>query len=252
MNIQVPKKFKILLIGDNCTDVYQYGDITRLSPEAPVPVFVPTHKEERDGMAGNVYANLTKLGCTVDLLSGPKSIKTRLIENKSKQQILRIDEDPINEPIQIDSIIPDIYNAVVFSDYGKGIVDYSLIDSVIKSAHCPVFIDTKKTDLAKCYSAWVKINQTEAAHAVSICPNLIVTLGEDGARLRDTVFPTISVEVSDVTGAGDTFLAALVYKYLETEDITQAIPFANRASAVTVQHYGVYAPTLEEIYDTNR
>jgi sugar/nucleoside kinase (ribokinase family) len=80
-----------------------------------------------------------------------------------------------------------------------------------------------------------------------MCPNLIVTLGANGSRLGDTVYPSNAVEVSDVTGAGDTFLAALVYKYLETTDITQAIPFANRASAVTVQHYGVYAPTLEEI-----
>lgn len=247
MTIQAAKKFRILLIGDTCTDVYQYGDIVRLSPEAPVPVFVPTHKEQRDGMAGNVYINLVNLGCAVDILSGAKSIKTRLIENRSKQQILRIDEDFYNQPIQIDSIIPDIYHAVVFSDYGKGIVDYSLIDSVIKSAGCPVFIDTKKTDLAKFYNAWVKVNQTEVARAVSLCPNLIVTLGADGARLRDTVYPTTGVEVADVTGAGDTFLAALVFRYLETRDITQAIPFANRASAVTVQHYGVYAPILEEI-----
>lgn len=247
MNTQVPKKFRILLIGDNCTDVYQYGDIVRLSPEAPVPVFVPTHKEQRAGMAGNVHDNLITLGCEVDLLSGTKSVKTRLVENKSKQQILRIDEDSSNNPIQIDSIIPDIYHAVVFSDYGKGIVDYSLIDSVIKSAGCPVFIDTKKIDLAKFCNAWVKVNQSEASRAVSLCDNLIVTMGSDGARFRDTVYTTTAVEVSDVTGAGDTFLAALVYKYLETEDITQAIPFANRASAVTVQHYGVYAPTLEEI-----
>jgi bifunctional ADP-heptose synthase (sugar kinase/adenylyltransferase) len=247
MNIQVPKKFRILLIGDNCTDVYQYGNITRLSPEAPVPVFVPTHKEEREGMAGNVYTNLTTLGCEVDILSGHKSVKTRLVENRSRQQILRIDNDAIASPIRIDSVIPEIYDAVVFSDYGKGIVDYQLVESVLESASCPVFIDTKKTDLAKFQRAWVKVNEHEASRAISTCPNLIVTLGANGARLRDTVYTTQAVEVSDVTGAGDTFLAALVYKYLETADITQAIPFANRASAVTVQHYGVYAPTLEEI-----
>jgi D-beta-D-heptose 7-phosphate kinase/D-beta-D-heptose 1-phosphate adenosyltransferase len=247
MTIQVPKKFRVLLIGDNCTDVYQYGNITRLSPEAPVPVFVPTHKEQREGMAGNVHANLTKLGCEVDILSGHKSIKTRLVENRSRQQILRIDNDAIDSPIRIDSVIPEIYDAVVFSDYGKGIVDYQLVESVLESASCPVFIDTKKTDLAKFQGAWVKVNDYEAARAVSMCSNLIITLGANGARLGDAIYPSKAVEVSDVTGAGDTFLAALVYKYLETTDITQAIPFANRASAVTVQHYGVYAPTLEEI-----
>jgi ribokinase len=54
-------------------------------------------------------------------------------------------------------------------------------------------------------------------------------------------------DIIDVTGAGDTFLAALVYKHLETKDIATAIKFANRASGVTVKHVGVYAPRLEEI-----
>ena len=75
MDFQPQKKFNILLIGDICVDVYQYGTIDRLSPEAPVPVFVPVHKEERNGMAGNVYANLVALGCTVNLLCGHASKK---------------------------------------------------------------------------------------------------------------------------------------------------------------------------------
>ena len=59
--------------------------------------------------------------------------------------------------------------------------------------------------------------------------------------------PAPSVEVSDVTGAGDTFLSALVVEYLNTNSIEQAVKFAIAASAVTVQHIGVYAPRLEEI-----
>jgi D-beta-D-heptose 7-phosphate kinase/D-beta-D-heptose 1-phosphate adenosyltransferase len=61
------------------------------------------------------------------------------------------------------------------------------------------------------------------------------------------LYPAQPVEVSDVCGAGDTFLAALVHGYLETQDMAQAVEFALRASAVTVQHVGVYAPRLEEI-----
>ena len=64
---------------------------------------------------------------------------------------------------------------------------------------------------------------------------------------RSVHVPAPTVEVSDVCGAGDTFLAALVYRYIESKDIIDAIEFAVRASSITVQHLGNYAPTLEEI-----
>ena len=63
-------------------------------------------------------------------------------------------------------------------------------------------------------------------------------------------YPAVKVEVADVCGAGDTFLSALVYQYLTTKDIDSSIPFAIRASEVTVQHTGVYAPSLGEINAT--
>ena len=234
------------MIGDNCTDVYQYGTIDRISPEAPVPVFVPTHKEERAGMAGNVYANLTALGCEVNLLCGHNSVKTRLIDSRSKQQILRIDNDIQSAPIRFDTTIPK-YDAVVISDYGKGVVDYQLVSDLINEVTCPIFIDTKKTDLACFQGAWVKINETEFSKVTSECSGLIVTLGNRGAQCHEVVYPTQQIEVVDVTGAGDTFISALAFGYLETQSISTAIKFANRASAVTVQHFGVYAPGIEEI-----
>jgi D-beta-D-heptose 7-phosphate kinase/D-beta-D-heptose 1-phosphate adenosyltransferase len=246
MNTPVPKKYKILLIGDNCTDVYQYGTIDRISPEAPVPVFVPTHKEERAGMVGNVYANLTALGCEVNLLCGHNSVKTRLIDSRSKQQILRIDNDIQSAPIRFDTAIPK-YDAVVISDYGKGVVDYQLVADLINEVTCPIFIDTKKTDLARFQGAWVKINESEYSKVTSECSGLIVTLGNRGAQCHEVVYPTQQIEVVDVTGAGDTFISALAFGYLETNNIGTAIKFANRASAVTVQHFGVYAPRIEEI-----
>ena len=86
---QAQKSFSILLIGDDCKDIYQYGTIDRLSPEAPVPVFVPTRTETRDGMAGNVANNLEALGCHVNYLHGETSVKTRIIDARSKQQIVR-------------------------------------------------------------------------------------------------------------------------------------------------------------------
>lgn len=243
---QQQKQFKILLIGDNCVDIYQYGTVDRLSPEAPVPIFVPTHKEEREGMAGNVYANLKALGCEVNLVCGSVSRKTRLIDSRSRQQILRMDQDQKSIPIV--NVDPTGYDAIVISDYNKGVVSYELIEKLIQS-RLPVFIDTKKTDLARMQGAWVKINELEFSKIKSSCTGLIVTLGDKGAVIphHEVNMPAPKVEVVDVTGAGDTFLAALAYKWLDTGSINAALFFAIEASSVTVQHFGCYAPTLSEI-----
>jgi D-beta-D-heptose 7-phosphate kinase/D-beta-D-heptose 1-phosphate adenosyltransferase len=248
MSTQLLTQFKILLIGDNCLDVYQYGTIDRLSPEAPVPVFVPTYTEEREGMAGNVFKNLEALGCDVNYLFGETSTKTRLIDSRSRQQIVRIDDDIISAPMVFETEIPQVYDAVVVSDYNKGTVSYELIEELI-ALSIPIFIDTKKTDLERFQGAWVKINELEYSKIKSECTGLIVTRGAKGASVihYDIECPAPSVEVSDVTGAGDTFLAALTVEYLKTKDIAQAVKFAVDASAVTVQHLGVYAPTLRDI-----
>jgi D-beta-D-heptose 7-phosphate kinase/D-beta-D-heptose 1-phosphate adenosyltransferase len=228
--------------------VYQYGTIDRLSPEAPVPVFVPTYTEERDGMAGNVFKNLEALGCDVNYLFGETSTKTRIIDSRSKQQVVRIDDDIISEPLVFETDIPQVYDAVVVSDYNKGTVSYELIEELI-ALSIPIFIDTKKTELERFQGAWVKINELEYSKITSECTGLIVTRGAKGASVihHDIECPAPSVEVSDVTGAGDTFLSALAVEYLKTKDIEKAVKFAVDASAVTVQHLGVYAPTLKEI-----
>jgi D-beta-D-heptose 7-phosphate kinase/D-beta-D-heptose 1-phosphate adenosyltransferase len=228
--------------------VYQYGTIDRLSPEAPVPVFVPTYTEERYGMAGNVFKNLEALGCDVNYLFGETSTKTRIIDSRSKQQVVRIDDDIISEPLVFETDIPQVYDAVVVSDYNKGTVSYELIEELI-ALSIPIFIDTKKTELERFQGAWVKINELEYSKITSECTGLIVTRGAKGASVihHDIECPAPSVEVSDVTGAGDTFLSALAVEYLKTKDIEKAVKFAVDASAVTVQHLGVYAPTLKEI-----
>ena len=69
-NIQQPTQFNILLVGDDCVDVYQYGTVDRISPEAPVPIFKYSHEERKPGMAGNVACNLEALGCRVNYLHG--------------------------------------------------------------------------------------------------------------------------------------------------------------------------------------
>jgi D-beta-D-heptose 7-phosphate kinase/D-beta-D-heptose 1-phosphate adenosyltransferase len=248
-NIQQQKQFKILLIGDDCLDVYQYGTVERISPEAPVPIFKYAYKEERGGMARNVKANLEELGCKVEYLSGKTSVKTRLIDLRSRQHILRIDDDRTSEPIEFVTEIPPVYDAVVISDYNKGTISYELVEEIINSVSCPVFIDTKKTDLARFNGAYVKINALEKSLATTL-PDaewLVVTYGEKGAIWNKWAHEARTVEVADVCGAGDTFLSALVYEYLNTNNMNKAMEFAIDASAVTIQHMGVYAPSLEEI-----
>ena len=245
--IQQLKKFKILLIGDNCVDVYQYGTVDRISPEAPVPVFKFSHQENKPGMAGNVFNNLINLNCEVDFFHGEISTKTRLIDIRSKQHIVRIDDDSLSTPISIDLSTINIYDAIIISDYNKGTVDNSLIELVVNHTTKPIFIDTKKTDLSAVGNAWVKINSLEKEKLKTSCKNLIVTLGNRGTEYNNKIYPAPKVEVSDVCGAGDTFLAALAVKFLTTGDIEMSINFANRAASITVQHIGVYAPKIEEI-----
>ena len=246
-NIQPHKKFKILLLGDNCIDVYQYGTVDRISPEAPIPVFMLAHKEERPGMAANVAANLLNLGCSVNFTQGAPSTKTRLIDVRSKQQIVRIDNDVQADAIQLTGQLMPC-DAIVISDYNKGAITYELIEELRSKFSGPIFIDTKKTDLARLEGCFIKINELEYSRVTSLpSSGLIITLGDRGAMYNGITYPSKEVEVADVTGAGDTFLAALAYCYVDTNDIVQSIQFAIQASSVTVQHVGVYAPTLKEM-----
>ena len=84
---------KVLVIGDSCTDIFIYGDIERICPEAPVPVIKVTHKTKNRGMAENVVANLEALGCEVDIITNPNDIKKiRYVDNRSNQLVLRVDK----------------------------------------------------------------------------------------------------------------------------------------------------------------
>jgi bifunctional ADP-heptose synthase (sugar kinase/adenylyltransferase) len=250
MDTQQQKKFNILLIGDACEDTYTYGYVNRISPEAPVPIFEPHYTIHHDGMAGNVCKNLEALGCDVNFLHGAVSKKNRLIDQRTKQQLLRLDKDAISEPVTFETAIPPIYDAIVISDYNKGTVSYELIEELAKEVDVPIFVDTKKTDLARLSGCYVKINALEKSRATSLpkIDHLIVTQGHHGATWNGWGYPAELVgDVTDVCGAGDTFLAALAYQFLVTNNMPDAVKFANRAAAVTVQHVGVYAPRLEEI-----
>lgn len=245
---QQPKPLKILLIGDSCYDYYHYGRVDRISPEAPIPIFDFEYVTKKLGMASNVYDNLKALGVDVHIVTSFSENKRRYIDLKTGQQLLRVDEK-INKEIYEDVTAPlySDYNAIVISDYDKGFLSYEMIEEIIKSYHGPIFIDTKKTDLARFESAIIKINELEYQRAISYCSSLIVTRGGTNVTYGEDTYIPPKVEAYDVCGAGDTFLAALTFEYLIKNNMEEAIQFAMKAAAVTVQKNGVYAPTLEEI-----
>lgn len=247
---QQQKKFKILLIGDSCIDEYYYGTCDRLNPEAPVPVLKITHWKSALGMAANVKANLEAFDLDVDFMTGgKKSIKRRYIDERSKQHIVRVDEDNISPPFNplLKSLAYNQYNAIVISDYNKGFITYDNIQLIKEEYKGPIFIDSKKPDLNKFEGCYVKINEQEFNKSISTCQDLIVTLGSKGARYKDKIYPTRETNMIDVCGAGDTFLAALTYKFLVSRDLETAIKYANQCASISVEHRGVYTLTKQDI-----
>jgi bifunctional ADP-heptose synthase (sugar kinase/adenylyltransferase) len=238
---------KVLLIGDSCTDIYHYGTIDRISPEAPIPVLLTKNLLTCPGMAANVNNNLKAFNIDTDFITNEEPItKTRFLDIKTGQHLLRVDKEKtlkeINELPKLDK-----YTAIVISDYNKGFLSYNYIEQIINTSKVPVFIDTKKRDLKRFKNAIVKINEREFKNRTSDCDNIIVTLGSNGVLYKDNIIPAPKVEVFDVCGAGDTFLSALVCKYINSKDMIASINFANKAAAITVQHSGVYSLTKKDL-----
>jgi len=238
---------KVLLIGDSCTDIYHYGTIDRISPEAPIPVLLTKNLLTCPGMAANVNNNLKAFNIDTDFITNEEPItKTRFLDIKTGQHLLRVDKEKtlkeINELPKLDK-----YTAIVISDYNKGFLSYNYIEQIINTSKVPVFIDTKKRDLKRFKNAIVKINEREFKNRTSECDNIIVTLGSNGVLYKNDIIPAPKVEVFDVCGAGDTFLAGLVCKYINSKDMIASINFANKAASITVQHSGVYSLTKKDL-----
>ena len=246
----------VLVVGDKCTDKYVYGECKRLSPEQPVPVLDQTKIEERPGMAANTEMNLRSFGVNTLLLSQREVItKTRFVDTNSGYQFMRLDETPKVTPISsaevkmaLMHINPD---AIVISDYDKGYISDDNLWLLCNNINRPVFVDTKKRRLFQKDNVYWKINKKEYDDLVQDhLPNdnhLIVTLGSDGASWNGLIFKPEPVKVFDVCGAGDTFMASLVYKFLKTKDMGASIEFANKAAAISVTHPGAYHLNQQDI-----
>lgn len=250
--IQQLKSLNVLIIGDYCTDIFKYGSIARISPEAPVPVFDYVHQNTMEGMAGNVYTNLKNLNVGCELIRSPEEIyKIRYVDIKTKQHLMREDiNSKINE-LDIQKIIKFDYDAVIISDYDKGFITKNNIKSLISLFKCPIFVDSKKNDLSDYENCIIKINESEFSKITKYPKNyeLITTLGEHGAKYKNNIIPTNKVNVFDVSGAGDTFLASLVVKYLLTKNLEESIKFANFCSSIVITKSGTSSIFLNEVID---
>lgn len=242
---------RILVIGDSCTDVFIYGICSRLSPEAPIPVFEPTKTITNQGMAGNVVANLNKLGVQkVELITNHEQItKTRYVEYKSNQMLLRVDSnDSVQNSFDIKKVDFESYDAVVVADYDKGFLTNEDIKKIGNKAKLS-FIDTKKTIDLENFNEYtfVKMNEVEwerceqyGAKYDEWKDNLIVTMSERGCMYKEKRYSVdTSIEVRDLSGAGDTWMASFAYKYTENSDVDESIKFANDNATLVVQKRGV-------------
>lgn len=239
---------KILVIGDSCKDIFIYGSVDRISPEAPVPVFKPIRKTENGGMAKNVKSNLEALGVKVDIMTNTNGIKKiRYVDERSNQMVLRVDEHDYCRQINRQELANvNGYDAVIISDYCKGFLQEKHIEYICEKCN-NVFIDTKKQLGNWALKAdYIKINDLEHRKNFEIIPNypdmkdkLIVTQGKNGCIFQDETFPTQEVPVKDVSGAGDTFLAGLVFEYVTSNNIKKAIKFAQKCTTKVVQKHGV-------------
>ena len=240
---------RVLVIGEQCEDIFIYGDTPRLSPEGPAPVFIPKREIFNGGMGMNVMFNLMALNIDVDFEHQQSPItKTRHIHESSNTLLLRIDEEK-----NIDNIgdrLPKLdfwnYPMVVVSDYNKGFLTEEDI-AYIAYKHPNVICDTKKKLGEWCKDLrFIKLNRSEFENNKEfieendwILEKLIITLDKDGCMYNGTTYPTEQVEIMDISGAGDTFVAGFVKMFLDTEDIPKSIQFANRCSAQVVQKRGV-------------
>jgi len=238
----------VLVIGESCLDIFMYGECKRLCPEAPVPVFNPLYKIENGGMAYNVYQNLQSLEveCTLHTNNNFKNItKTRFIDEKTNHMFMRLDKnDNSYDKCDIKKIDFSQYAVILISDYNKGFLTEEDIKFIGENHDC-VFLDTKKILGSWCKSInYIKINLDEyekTKHILDeeILNTLIVTMGSDGAKYNNMIYPVPKVEIKDTSGAGDTFIAAMVAEYVKSKNIHKSIKFGNTCATIVVQKKGV-------------
>jgi D-beta-D-heptose 7-phosphate kinase/D-beta-D-heptose 1-phosphate adenosyltransferase len=239
---------KVLVIGESCTDIFIYGTSNRKSPEGKGPVFIPKYEKYGVGMAANTTNNVAAMGVDVDMFSDNDNIiKTRYVNEDTNELYLRVDENDLVKRINIDDL-PDLkqYSAIIISDYCKGFLEEEDI-AKIASMHNLVIADTKKKLGDWCMNLkFIKVNRLEWASNKDIIRDnewlfdkIICTLDKKGTTYKHTIYPVIPIENADVSGAGDTFIAGFVARYLDSEDIGVSIEWGNYCAGEVIKKKGV-------------
>ena len=231
---------EVLVIGDACIDEYRYGEIRRVNPESSAPLLNFNESEEKMGMAFNVAQNLRSFGASVDLFVGEKlSRKIRYIDRRTGEHLLRVDQDVEVKAFEVNMDFHGI-DAIVISDYDKGFVSDETILKLRQQFKGPMYMDTKKRNLVDFPGIYIKINERELFESTSLPAHdkLIVTYGAKGCGYMDKMYQAKKIEVVDVCGAGDVFMAAMVVKHLEVGDMSVALSFANEKAAISCQSIG--------------
>jgi D-glycero-beta-D-manno-heptose-7-phosphate kinase len=238
---------KILVIGESCKDVFVYCNAERLAPDLPVPVLSVIEQTENPGMAKNVERNILNIYPHCDFITNDgweKVTKTRYVHRNSNHTFIRVDSDPRIERIAMHDLPLSDYDVVAISDYNKGFLAEEDIQAIWER-HDNVFMDTKKKLGPWAHKAKIiKINNFEYerskdALTPELAQKIICTRGEFGAEYQGRLYPVERVDVKDSTGAGDSFFAALLVRYLETSDIDESIRFANECAVKVVSQKGV-------------
>jgi D-glycero-beta-D-manno-heptose-7-phosphate kinase len=296
---------RVLIVGDVMLDEYWFGDVRRISPEAPVPIVHVTRSDERPGGAANVARNVVSLGAQATLLSVVgaddtanrlrtaldaarvhhllnvdsairTTLKLRLIGQN--QQMLRVDfeEPPSRESLEakladFERLVRSA-DVIVLSDYGKGALHrVSDLIAIARRLGKPVLVDPKGRDYRRYAGATVVTpNRTELSDAVGGWSNseemdakaeklrtelgleaLLLTLSEQGMKLYRAGHilhqPARASEVFDVSGAGDTVIAAIAVMLGSAHSWEDATAFANTAAGIAVGKLGTSTVELDEI-----
>lgn len=313
--MRLPDSFsnlKIAVIGDVMLDRYWWGNVTRISPEAPVPVVKLGRTSVAAGGAANVAANIAGLGAAAilvgitgkdteaDILRGLVSenplidcrfiqldrrdttVKTRIVAHN--QHVVRLDQEttePINESAT-EAVITEISaainqaDAVIVSDYAKGLLTENVLAEIFRLAQTDekiVVVDPKSTDFTKYSEATVVTPNLKEAAAAMQYPidsaemveklrydirsalglrTLLITEGENGMTLLDGSdepfhLAALAQDVFDVTGAGDTVIAAFSVAAASGMNFREAATLANIAAGIAVGHIGTTVVTRREI-----
>ena len=299
---------RVLVVGDVMLDRYWIGEVSRISPEAPVPVVLVSGEERRLGGAANVAWNCAALGARTRLLSvvgadeegvvlenllskegieprlhRDRSIQTtqklRVIARQQRQQLLRVDFEVSPSREVLASKLAEFKTSlkgcdvVILSDYGKGGLTHVVkMIAMARRAGKPVLVDPKGDDYSRYAGATIVTpNQKELREVVGTWKDehdlerraqalrkrlklraLLLTRGESGMTLFEDGtrmnFKTRAREVYDVSGAGDTVIAALGVMLAAGASLTDAVRTANRAAGIVVGKFGTAVATRKELF----